>query len=276
MLGFSSIQKTAHRLEDAFKVLKEQDIKVDQKLETLFLEGYDTLKDLIEQLQGPFGLREEEAEKRMQASEPEFAKLQSYINHLASGAKEPATRTPATSSAKPAADFASQVMNVLKQMLQLFKQPETPDNRQKLQAHCKRLAQLGAGNKPWQGLVQVTYKAIANPKNSFATLAPVAIKELKQASDQVQAGKGAQLAPSPALQQLAVAAPAAATPATPKAKPAEEKKEKPVPATPAASAKAKQIALTVEPKTAAKQLVQAFDRPQLLQLVKLLVQATRS
>jgi hypothetical protein len=212
----------------------------------------------------------------MQASEPEFAKLQSYINHLASGTQEPATPTPATSPAKPASDFASQVMTVLKQMLQLFKQPETPDNRQKLQSHCKRLAQLGAGNKPWQGLVQVTYKAIANPKNSFATLAPVAIKELKQASDQVQAGKGAQLAPSPALQQLAVAAPAAATPATPKAKPAEEKKEQPVAATPAASAKAKQIALTVEPKTAAKQIVQAFDRPQLLQLVKLLVQATRS
>ena len=276
MLGFSSIQKTAHRLEDAFKVLKEQDIKVDQKLETLFLEGYDTLKDLIEQLQGPFGLREEEAEKRMQASEPEFAKLQSYINHLASGVQEVTAPTPTTSPAKPASDFASQVMTVLKQMLQLFKQPETPDNRQKLQAHCKRLAQLGAGNKPWQGLVQVTYKAIANPKNSFATLAPVAIKELKQASDQVQAGKGTQLAPSPALQQLAVAAPAAATPATPKAKPAEEKKEKPVAATPAASAKAKQIALTLEPKTAAKQIVQAFDRPQLMQLVKLLVQATRS
>jgi hypothetical protein len=32
----------------------------------------------------------------------------------------------------------------------------------------------------------------------------------------------------------------------------------------------------VEPKAAAKAIVKAFDKPQLLQLVKLLVQATRA
>jgi chemotaxis protein histidine kinase CheA len=285
MLGFSSIQKTAHLLEDGFKVLKEQDIRVDQKLETLFLEGYDTLKDLIEQLQGPFGLREEEAEKRMQAAEPEFAKLQSYLNRLASGTQQAATSTPATGQAtaqvKLPPDFAPQVMNSLKQMLQLFKQKETADSRQKLQAHCKRLAQLGAGIKPWQGLVQVVYKAIANPKSSFATLAPVVIKELKLASDQLQAGKVNEIAPSPALQQLAGTAQAVATPATPavskaKGKEGEGKKEKPAAVAPATSANAKQITLTLEPKAAAKEIVQAFDRQQLLQLVKLLVQATRT
>jgi chemotaxis protein histidine kinase CheA len=44
ILGYSSIQKTAHRLEDAFKILKENPIQVDQKLEYLFLKGYDLLK----------------------------------------------------------------------------------------------------------------------------------------------------------------------------------------------------------------------------------------
>jgi len=61
MLGYSSIQKVAHRLEDAFKVLKENRVGVDQKLESFFLRGYDVLQDLVEKLQGPFGLQQEEA-----------------------------------------------------------------------------------------------------------------------------------------------------------------------------------------------------------------------
>ncbi len=48
MLGYTSIQKTAHRLEDSFKILKDNPVDVDQKLETLFLNGYDHLQDLIE------------------------------------------------------------------------------------------------------------------------------------------------------------------------------------------------------------------------------------
>ena len=287
MLGFSSIQKTAHRLEDSFKILKETEVKVDEKLETLFLLACDTLKDLLEQLQGPFGLREEEAERIMQEAEPNFVKLQNYLDRLVNGTPEPATATaptPVGNKAQPSLpqNFANQVMAILKQMLQLFKQAETPASRQKIQAMCKPLVQLGGGNKPWQGLVQVCYKAIANPNNSFQTLAPVVIKELKQASDQLQAGQGNAIAVNPALQKLA-GAPAAATTATTvtsgeKRKEGQQEKEKPTaaPTATATVATPKQIALTVEPKAAAKAIVKAFDKPQLLQLVKLLVQATRA
>ncbi|MGC1392814.1 MAG: Hpt domain-containing protein, partial [Coleofasciculaceae cyanobacterium] len=165
MLGFESIQKTAHRLEDSFKILKENEIKVDRKLETLFLRSYDTLKDLIEQLQGPFGLREDEAAKTMLAAEPNFVQLQAYLNSIVGGsdAATPAAATPAPSQINLSPNFTAQVMEVLKQMLQLFKQEDTPANRQKFQLHCKRLMQLGTGIKPWQELVQVAYKAIANP-----------------------------------------------------------------------------------------------------------------
>lgn len=262
MLGFESIQKTAHRLEDSFKILKENEIKVDRKLETLFLRGYDTLKDLIEQLQGPFGLREDEAAKTMQAAEPNFTQLQAYLNNLAKGT-EAAPETPQTQKApatKLPQNFAPQVMEVLKQMLQLFKQEDIAANRQKFQLHCKRLMQLGTGVKPWQELVQVTYKAIANPKNSFKILAPVIIKELKQASDTLLAGNTNKIQASPELQKLAGATTAATT-----TKPAAT----PTPVAP------KQITLTVEPKAAAKAIVQAFDKAQLLQLVKILVQATK-
>ncbi len=61
MLGLNSIQKTAHRLEDCFKVLKESPIKADNHLESLFLQVFDTLQALIEQLQSSFGLTDEAA-----------------------------------------------------------------------------------------------------------------------------------------------------------------------------------------------------------------------
>lgn len=273
MLGFESIQRTAHRLEDSFKILKENEINVDRKLETLFLRSYDTLKDLIEQLQGPFGLRDDEAAKTMQAAEPNFAQLQTYLNRIVSGGGDSATPVVAPAAqAKPQINlpqnFAAQVMEILKQMLQLFKQEDTPANRQKFQAYCKRLAQLGTGMKPWQELVQVSYKAIANQKNSFATLAPVIIKELKQASDALLAGNTKALSASPALQKLAGIT--AAKPTVESPSPAKEKA--PAASTPATP---KQITITVEPKAAAKAIVQAFDRTQLLQLVKMLVQATK-
>src|SRR5689334_8477940 len=69
MLGLTSIQHTSHRLEDCFKVLKENPIQVDQKLESLFLGVSDTLKALLEQLSGPFGLSEEVANTLMSETE---------------------------------------------------------------------------------------------------------------------------------------------------------------------------------------------------------------
>lgn len=266
MLGFDSIQKTSHRLEDSFKILKECDINVDQQLETLFLRGYDTLKDLIEQLQGPFGLREEESAKTMQAAEPNFVQLQVYLERLVSGGQAAPTPPAGKAQSSLPANFASQVMEVLKQMLQLFKQPDTPATRQKLQDACKRLAQLGKGIEAWHKLIQVTYKAIANPNNSFPALAPIVIKELKLASDQLQTGRASAVAINPTLQQLATATKAPApAPST-----AAKQPEAPATATP------KQITLPVEPKAAAKAIIQAFDKKQLLQLTKLLAQATRS
>lgn len=52
MLGINSIQRTAHRLEDFFKILKESSkIQVDQNLESLLLRVFDTQRDLLEHLE---------------------------------------------------------------------------------------------------------------------------------------------------------------------------------------------------------------------------------
>lgn len=80
MLGLGSIQQTAQRLQDAFKVLKEYRIQVDQKLESLLLQVFHTLEKLLEQLKQSFDLSEEATNQIMLLVEPIFEELK---NHLA-------------------------------------------------------------------------------------------------------------------------------------------------------------------------------------------------
>ncbi|NJO49593.1 MAG: hypothetical protein HC840_09255 [Leptolyngbyaceae cyanobacterium RM2_2_4] len=84
MLGLNGIQQTSHRLEDYFKVLKECPIQVDQKLETLFLRVFDTLQELLEHLQGPFGLTDDKAEEVMSDVMPVFTALNEHLGRLVS------------------------------------------------------------------------------------------------------------------------------------------------------------------------------------------------
>lgn len=256
MLGFGSIQKTAHRLEDYFKILKESHLKVDQKLESLFLEVYKILEELIKSLQGPFGLREDVANKMVQEAEPTFVQLQDYLNSLTGSGAQLEVSPPSTAPPKqqvstgvptPTPNFAVQATSMLRQMLQLFKQKETPESRKQLLNLCDRLMHLGDEMETWQVLVQTCREAIANPRNSYPVLALVVIKEIKQASDLVRNQNAQAIAPSQTLQQLA-----------------------------SAVAIHKHIAVAVEPKAAANALIQAFsNKEQLKQLVELLQSATR-
>lgn len=246
MLGFESIQKTAHRLEDCFKVLQEHEFESDQQLESLFLSSLDTLKELLDQLQGPFGLRDEEAEATLQQAEPTFTKLQAYLNHLVGGAAEGTAAASASASQLPA-NFATQVMGALRVMLQTFKQGDSPAHRQKLGELCQRLQQLGGQDEQWCDLLGKVQSAIANPKLPFKILAPVTIKELKGASELLQAGQPEKIAPSQNMQRLLAKA--------------------------ASATAEKKVALPVEPNAAAKVLQTVFNREQLTTLVQLLQKA---
>ncbi len=274
MLGFNSIQKVSHRFEDCFKILKEHPVTIDHQLESMFLKGYDTLKELIDRLQGPFGLREDEGEKLVQAAEPNFAQLQAYLDRLVGGGvgaidELPLQAEPAKPVAKmPPPNFSVQVTAVLKQMLLLFKGAETPSSRQQLQTLCQRLAQLGGGIGTWTMLVKTVHRAIANPKNPYSTLAPIAIKELKQSSDLLQAGKGNAIAPSASLRLLAASPESTPAPTTSVAK-------TPVQAPTPSPSSLKEITVPLEPRGAAKALAQVFNKEQLLMLAKLLHQASR-
>lgn len=247
MLGYTSIQKTAHRLEDAFKILRDEKVNVDKQLEKLCFQGYDILHDLIMRLQGPLGLPPEEGTKIVQESEPIFVQLQNYLNQLrgsdakddeeivVSGSGSSAAKEPPVTSSSSTGDLRKK----LKEMLQLFKQKPNSENRQQLLSICDGLEKMGGNHQSWQNLVKVAKTAIANPKHSYTTLASVVIQELKAGSDYLELGKADKISPSDALVRLS-------------------------------EAKLPQILITVEPKAAASMLSKAFDKQQLSQLVKLL------
>jgi chemotaxis protein histidine kinase CheA len=247
MLGFDSIQRTAHHFEDCFKILKEHPVKIDQRLEDLFLKGFDTLKELIEALQSPFGLREEDAQQAVAASEPTFRELEAYLEVLIRG-----KASKSKSNALPQA-AATQITTVLKGMLQLFKQGDSQKGRQQLVALCNRLIQISSTTKSWVTLLQTAQRAIANPKNSYAVLAPIVIKDLKQASDLLLLGQADKIAVGANLQKL-LNPPASKAPA------------------PAPAAK-QQVSLPLEPRAAARTLLEVFNKSELIEIAEFLMKA---
>jgi chemotaxis protein histidine kinase CheA len=267
MLGFDSIQKVAHYLEDYFKVLKENAIKPDRGLEDLFLKGFDALKELIEALQSPYGLQDEQAQQIVQSVQPTFSNLQAYLSRLIQGATQP------TAPSRSPAEITALVNAILKKMLELFKQGDSPASRQQLMVLCSRITQLSPAPE-WSALLQTAQKAIALPKNTFQVLAPVLIRELKQAGDLLAAGKGSAITPSRNLQQLAgveMVAPAAPTPAPVEAtSPAVAA----VPAAPTVVAsRTQQVSIPLEPKAAARILLESFNKEQLIELAEFLMKA---
>lgn len=225
MLGLESIQKISHRLEDYFKVLQEHPIQVDQSLESLFLKGFDALSDLLEELQSPLGLTEDNANRIIATVEPVLQSLGQHLDQLVAESttglhraapptpSRPAITTPTAVElpASPPEDsalqliFRSDVPTRLREMLQLFKQPEhSAPARQQLQQICRSLEQAGEqfALHAWCDLVRAVSQAIANPNNSHRALASIVIREVKQAQELVLAGRADAIAISPALQDL--------------------------------------------------------------------------
>lgn len=224
MLGLNSIQQTSHRLEDCFKVLKEHPIQVDQKLESLFLGVSDTLKALLDHVGSPFGLSEETANTLMLETEPFLEGLNQHLELLVeqSGASTtPVTATapiqapkqdlvPKQEPAKPAvaseqwSEFHSHVLKSLREMLQLFKQGNTPSSRDNLQECCHKLVKLGETMNlaNWCKLSQAAANAIANPDNTYLTLAKIVITEIKQAQELVIQGREAEITVCQELEAL--------------------------------------------------------------------------
>ena len=233
MLGLNSIQYVSHRLEDFFKVMSEAKIEADQRLETLLLRVFDALQALIEQLQGPFGLTDETTVRILSDAEPLFGKLESHLQLLkqTSLAHSPtsmlvdseeldltissATEAPFFPNPfEPAwkTTFRNEVPVHLRTMLALFKTAETSNARQQLQQVCDHLVALDNRDEleNWRHLIGVSRQAIAAPDHTFRNIAPLIIREIKQAYDLILADQVSEIAPSDSLIHLA----AASTPVT--------------------------------------------------------------
>jgi chemotaxis protein histidine kinase CheA len=228
MLGYTSIQKTAHRLEDAFKIFKENTIEVDRQLEALFLAVFDILQSLIEQLSNDTNFKDEDAAALMAKAEPNFANLNQYLQKALGGGA-------------PTVDISQQVKNVLREMLQLFKQPESSESRQMLGQYCQKLAGIAPNSLQWQNLLKVAVTALGNTKYNYSTLAQVIIQDLKNGGDYLHLGKQEQIVPSKNLQQLAGISTAPA-----------------------------QISIPLDSKAAAVALLKSFNRQQLVEIVQIL------
>ncbi|MEH2067076.1 MAG: Hpt domain-containing protein, partial [Nostoc sp.] len=101
-------------------------------------------------------------------------------------------------------EFQAQVLQTLRQMLQLFKQTTTSSTRQDLQECCYQLVKLGLtwNLSKWCGLCEAAASAIANPQNTYLTLAKIVITEIKQAQELVLQGREAEIAISQQLKAL--------------------------------------------------------------------------
>ena len=82
MLGFSSIQRIAHRVEDYLKLLRECPIAVDSRLQSLFLQVFDTLAALAHKVSKSLGLDREDANQMLSTAEPIFNELDAYLRVL--------------------------------------------------------------------------------------------------------------------------------------------------------------------------------------------------
>ncbi|MGB3531900.1 MAG: response regulator [Microcoleaceae cyanobacterium] len=238
MLGLNSIQQTSHRLEDSFKILEKiRDkcaVRVDQQLESLFLQIFDTLQALIDSLSGPYGLTDEAAQTLLQEVEPVFEALKYHIAQLAqqndvtvteltfptghsavaptpAAVAVPAAAAAVASSVSHSGEhsaqelfFRSDVPDYLREMLQYFKQSEDQTNRQQLQEICQSLSRAGETfDLPnWVIFVNTIEQVIANSNNTYQVLAPLIIKSIKQAQELVLENRDEEIIVSETLQDL--------------------------------------------------------------------------
>ena len=214
MLGVGSIQHISHRLEDFFKILKENpQITVDERLKSLLLAGFDPLAELLEELQSDFKISDELTTETNNRVKPIFTEVESYLNQLVSdidGAifpnttEELAIELPQELTASQELVFHQEVTTKMRDMLQLFRGTDSAESRSQLQAICNYFQEIGNNYdlRNWTNLVTQIKNAIAQPSNSYRTLAPILIRELKEAQDLVLSNREIELVVSSQLQNL--------------------------------------------------------------------------
>ncbi len=215
MLGVGSIQHVSHRLEDFFKILKENpQINVDERLKSLLLAGFDPLSELLDELQVGFKISDELTAETSNRVKPVFAELESYLHQLVADANgkapvlhlqpEAALAPPQQPAIPLESAFQQDVTTKMRDMLQLFRGEDTVESRSQLQTICTYFQDLGDNFnlRNWTYLATQIKNAIAQHNNDFRTLAPILIRELREAQDLVLTNREAEITVSAQIQSL--------------------------------------------------------------------------
>jgi chemosensory pili system protein ChpA (sensor histidine kinase/response regulator) len=225
MLGLTSIQHIAHRLEDNFKILQEGKIQVDQELESVFLRVFDVLQELLEKLSSSAGIPEDFAAIMLEEVEPLFADLNTRLTGVMpavsrtkvlamttssspsqrrNNISQPRNRSSATEESAMQLVFNADVTKLLREMLEEFKQPDKPESRNALTQLCQKLKAAGESFdlRNWLQLIDAAENAIMYSGNNYKTLAPIILKEIKQAKELVVSLRESEIIVGENLRQL--------------------------------------------------------------------------
>ncbi|MFN5855108.1 MAG: response regulator [Pseudanabaenaceae cyanobacterium] len=220
MLGVGSVQHISHRLEDFFKILKDnQNIAVDEHLTSLLLAAFDRLQELLDELQSSFHINEVVAEESLRQLNPVFVDLEQHLETLRVQSQQSRDQTQSATahhgmgqsqaSPEPVREsqdqaFQTAVNDDLREMLQLFKGQDDSNSRYSLQEIASRIQQYGVqfGVPAWTSLLSKIEQVVGNTALNYREIAPVVIREIKQAQEQFISGEGHQISPSKALLDL--------------------------------------------------------------------------
>lgn len=227
MLELAAIQQIAHKLEDEFKVLQDVQVEVDPTLSSLFVRVFRGLQDTVALICLPGVLDEAKGAAICAEVQPAIAQLHQHLARLVQAQESPSafvTRTQnriqiggeltriqsppkhrgADEDSAQQLIFKSDVSRLLQEMVHLLKQRENPDRQERMQEICRQWIRAGEqfDLKLWCHLIEQVATAIANPENSYRVLAPILIKEIQKAREQVLCGHAEAITVSPELEGL--------------------------------------------------------------------------
>lgn len=243
MLELAAIQQIAHKLEDEFKVLQDVQVEVDSTLSSLFVRVFRSLQDTVALIRVPGPVDEAKGAAIHSEVQPAIAQLHRHLAQLVQDQESPSafvTRTQNKTyiggeltriqsppkykgteedSAKQLI-FKSDVSRLLQEMMHLLKQGENSDRQQRMQKICRQWIRAGEqfDLKLWCHLIEQVATAIANPKHSYRVLAPILIKEIQKAREQVLCGHAEAITVSPELEELLLPQPQQPTTSSPTSK----------------------------------------------------------
>jgi chemotaxis protein histidine kinase CheA/ActR/RegA family two-component response regulator len=209
MLGLTDVQQIGKQFEANFKLLKEQPIVVDNRLQSLFLESFAFLRAAIVEVKTSSDPYHPDPNSLPPVGDPVFEELKSYLQNLLAQIDSP---TPApieresTLSQDPAIEqvFGEYVTRKLHELQELCLQPDRSETRAQIQQICQKLGNLGENFEflEWTNLFAACRLATANPLNSLHELGESIVIAVKQSQILILSDRHQAVSITPDLQSL--------------------------------------------------------------------------